>query len=450
MICGIHHDQLPCGGLELVNRLNRAGYEAWFVGGCVRDLLMGRVPQDWDICTSALPEQTKAVLAGYPVYETGIRHGTVLVRSGGAGYEITTFRRESAYTDHRHPDAVCFVRELSADLARRDFTVNAMAYHSRFGLVDYFGGREDLEQRVIRAVGDPGERFREDALRILRALRFAGRLGFEIAPATAAAIHDRREDLTLIAPERVFCELKGILAAADVRRLMLDFSDVFGVILPETAPLFGYDQNTPHHDADAWLHTARTVEAVPPDPALRLAALLHDTGKPDCCTRDAQGISHFYGHPRRSAELARQALLRLRCDNATREQVERLVRMHDRALPQDLPHTRRFLAKYGMDTARSLLRLRRADVLAQSMFHRERKLEELTEFQSLLNRAEAEGACWSLAQLALKGDDLIALGVPPGPGVGRKLKMALDAVMDGAAVNDKAALLEWLRSKREV
>ena len=210
MICRISHNQLPPAGLELVNRLNRAGYEAWFVGGCVRDLLMGNPPHDWDICTNALPEETRRVLGDLRIHDTGIQHGTVLVMAGGAGYEITTFRTESDYSDHRHPDSVCFVRDLASDLARRDFTINAMAYHSQYGLVDRFGGREDLEQGIIRAVGDPAQRFEEDALRMLRALRFAGRFDFTIEEATAEAIHRHCKDLERISAERIFSELKGL------------------------------------------------------------------------------------------------------------------------------------------------------------------------------------------------------------------------------------------------
>ena len=445
MICRISHNQLPPAGLELVNRLNRAGYEAWFVGGCVRDLLMGNPPHDWDICTNALPEETRRVLGDLRIHDTGIQHGTVLVMAGGAGYEITTFRTESDYSDHRHPDSVCFVRDLASDLARRDFTINAMAYHSQYGLVDRFGGREDLEQGIIRAVGDPAQRFEEDALRMLRALRFAGRFDFTIEEATAEAIHRHCKDLERISAERIFSELKGILTTPGAPRLMLEFRDVFAVILPEVAGLFDYHQNNPHHDADGWRHTARVVAAVEPETVLRLSALLHDIGKPDCCTRDAQGISHFYGHNKRSAEMAHDALLRLRCDNDTREQVEHLVGMHDCTLPRDLPQTRRFLAKHGLEITRKLLSLRRADVLGQSSFQRQEKLDLLDSFGALVDQAEAEGPCWSLEQLELKGSDLIAQGVQPGPEIGRSLKRALEAVLDGEVVNRREALLEWLR-----
>lgn len=441
----ISHDKLPSAGLELINRLNRAGYEAWFVGGCVRDLLLGQTPHDWDICTSALPEETERVLSDCTIHETGIAHGTVLVMAEGAGYEITTFRTEGTYTDHRRPDSVHFVRDLASDLARRDFTINAMAYHSHYGLIDRYNGRADLEQKCVRAVGDPKQRFQEDALRILRALRFAARLRFSIEPATAQAVHARCHDLTMVAQERIFEELKGILCATGAAEQMEQFSDVFAVVLPEVAPLIGFDQNNPHHDSDAWLHTARTVSGVPAgDAALRLAALLHDTGKPDCCTTDAQGISHFYGHNQRSAELTHQALTRLRCDTETRRLVEQLIALHDHPLPQTLPAARRFLAKTGEETVRRLLVLRRADVLAQSTYQRAEKLKQLDDFEALCDQVCQDRSCWTIDKLAIRGADLVALGMSPGPAVGRRLRQALDAVIDGTVPNDRDALLHYL------
>ena len=436
---------LPRSGLELIEKLNRAGYEAWFVGGCVRDMLMGRTPNDWDICTDALPEQTMEVLAAYRIHTTGIQHGTVLVMNDGEGYEITTYRTEQEYSDHRRPDKVDFVRSLEQDLARRDFTINAMAYHPQKGLVDCYGGREDLEHKLIRAVGDAEQRFREDALRILRALRFAGRFQFAIEAATADAIQARKEDLNYITAERIFAELKGIIVSPDAPELMMIFPDVFGVILPETIPLFNYNQNTPHHDSDCWHHTARTVAAVPAEVVLRLAALFHDLGKPDTCTVDEKGVSHFYGHNQRSKELTHQALLRLRCDNATRFQVEELVAIHDMTLPQTLPATRRFLTKMPPETAMRLLVLRRGDVLAQSRYMREMKLGQLDAFEALLSEAVAEDNCWTLDKLAIKGADVIALGIEPGPEVGRLLKKALAGVIDGNVENERGALLDYLK-----
>ena len=441
----VQTERIPKEGLELVNRLRSAGYEAWFVGGCVRDLLMGNEPNDWDICTRAKPEQTKAVFADYRIHETGIKHGTVLVMSGGAGYEITTYRTEREYSDHRRPDRVEFISELSGDLARRDFTVNAMAYHPDEGIVDLYGGREDLERGIIRAVGDPEERFGEDALRMLRAVRFAGRFSFQIEPMTGAAIHQRRKDLHYIASERLFAELKGILSASKPSDLLLEFPDLFGEILPELVPMFGFDQRNPHHDGDCWQHTVRVVDGVPADSVLRLAALFHDTGKPACFHMDEQGVGHFYGHAKDSCKLAHQALMRLKCDKETRQSVETLVLMHDDILPQTASGVRRFLAKQGREAGEQLIALRRSDILGQSDYQREEELVQLAQFEHLLADEIKNGSCLTIKQLAISGADLIGCGIPAGPEVGRLLKVALSGVLDGAVANQREQLLDYIK-----
>ena len=438
-------NQLPQGGLAIIQRLNCAGYEAWFVGGCVRDLLMGRVPHDWDICTNALPEETEHVFEHYAIHETGIAHGTVLLMVGEEGYEVTTYRTEGTYSDHRHPDKVCFVRDIASDLARRDFTINAMAYHPEHGVIDFYNGRKDLIEKKLRTVGSPQLRFQEDALRILRALRFAARLQFEIDPLTAEAIHCKRNDLALVANERIFQELKGILQAPGAEKVLLAFSDVLAVILPEIALLIGYDQNTPHHHLDAWQHTVKVLAGVSQqDMSLRLAALLHDTGKPECQSLDVNGRSHFYGHNQRSAELAHQALMRLHCDTATRFQVEQLVALHDLVLPISLPKVRHFLAEVGEETVQKLLLLKRADVLAQSEFQRDEKLQKIDAFEIMLEQIKQDGSCWTVRQLAIRGADFITLGVEPGPQIGQLLVQGLTGVMEGKVKNEREALLQFL------
>ncbi len=441
----IERNQLPQGGLAIIHQLNCAGYEAWFVGGCVRDLLMGQTPHDWDICTNALPAETKHVFKHYVIHETGIAHGTVLVMVGEEGYEVTTYRTEGAYSDHRRPDAVCFIRDIAGDLERRDFTINAMAYHPQHGVIDYYNGRKDLADKKIRTVGKPQLRFQEDALRILRALRFAARLQFEIDPETAEAIHRNRNDLLLIAKERIYGELKGILRAEGGEKILLAFSDVLAVILPEIAPLIDYNQNTPHHDLDAWRHTVKVIAGVPQqDFSLRLAALFHDTGKPECQSFGENGYSHFYGHNQRSAELAHQALERLRCDTATRLQVEQLVALHDQVLPVGLPKVRQFLAEVGEETVEKLLVLKRADVLAQSKLGRDEKLQKIEAFKAELEQVKQDGSCWSMKQLAIRGADLIALGIKPGPEIGQLLTQGLTGVMEGKVKNEREALLRFL------
>ena len=320
---------VPAPALEALERLERAGHAAYLVGGCVRDSLLGRVPGDWDITSSALPEQTEAVFAGERIIETGLKHGTVTVLLGGLPLEITTFRTESGYADHRHPDTVVFTPSLEEDLARRDFTVNAMAWSPARGLVDPFGGRADLERGLIRCVGDPKQRFDEDALRILRALRFAAQLDFAIDPATAAAALALRQSLELVSRERLAVELTKLLCGPAVRRIVTEYWPILALPLPELAPMAGLDQRSPYHCYDVLEHSAAAAEAVPPDKILRWAALLHDAGKPACFTLDEQGRGHFFGHAKPGAELARAALTRLRFDKDTVRRVAALVELHD-------------------------------------------------------------------------------------------------------------------------
>lgn len=281
----------------LLRQLNAAGFSAYAVGGCVRDSLLGCAPQDWDICTSAAPEQTEACFAADRTVLTGVRYGTVTVVRGGVPYEITTFRAESGYADSRHPDRVDFLRELAPDLARRDFTVNAMAADAAGAVTDLFGGQDDLRRGVIRCVGDPVARFSEDALRMLRALRFAARLSFRIDGETAAAIHAARTRLRAVAPERLHKELSGILCGRQAAALLEEFSDVLFELIPELAPCQGFRQYNPHHTRDVWTHTLAVVDGVPPEEPLRLAALLHDAGRPATFFFDKNLVGHFYGHP---------------------------------------------------------------------------------------------------------------------------------------------------------
>ena len=312
--------------------LERAGHEAYIVGGCVRDMLMENRPHDWDVTTSALPQETMA-LFGHSAIPTGLRHGTVTVRSGELACEVTTFRTDGDYTDHRHPAAVAFTRSLREDLARRDLTVNAMAMDVRGMLHDPFGGQADIHRRVLRCVGSPGRRFSEDALRILRVLRFSATLGgFSVEENTRCALLSRREDLRYVAAERVREELTKLLCGTDVLRVLLEEPQVLGVVLPEILPCVGFDQHNCHHCYDVWGHTAHAVAAAPPEPVLRWVMLLHDLGKPQCFTLDAQGVGHFYGHHRPGAEIAEAVCRRLRFDTAAARQICTLVRYHDRPI----------------------------------------------------------------------------------------------------------------------
>ncbi|MCD7761095.1 MAG: tRNA nucleotidyltransferase [Clostridiales bacterium] len=433
---------IPEAPAGLLHRLNMAGYEAYVVGGCVRDAIMGRTPSDWDICTDALPQQVIDLFSDHSVAKTGLQHGTVMVIEDEVGYEITTFRTDGTYSDHRHPDRVAFVSDLREDLARRDFTINAMAYHPNRGLVDCFGGRDDLAAGLVRCVGNPDQRFQEDGLRLLRALRFAARFGFRVEAETGAAIHRNRSLLDSIAVERIFTELKGFLVGQGVAPLLREYRDLIAQVLPELAPMFDFEQHNPHHCWDVWEHTVRAVEAVEPETALRLTMLFHDSGKPDCFSLDEKGVGHFYRHGHRSEELAAQMLTRLRCDNRLRKQVLLQVRTHDQPLPQTEAAGRRFLNRMGEEGALRSLAVHRADMLAQAP-------ETWPEKQALLNNAEAilrgllaKRACFGIKDLAINGNDLLSLGYRSGPALGKELNHLLEQVLDGTLANRREALLE--------
>ncbi|MCI9037420.1 MAG: HD domain-containing protein [Oscillospiraceae bacterium] len=437
-------DNLPEAVEEVLARLEAAGYEAWCVGGAVRDLLLGRTPGDWDVTTDAEPEAALALFAPNAL-PTGLKHGTVTVKSGGQGVEVTTFRRDGDYLDGRHPEHVTFTRSLREDLARRDFTVNAIAMDRRGALADPFRGREDLAAGVLRAVGEPEKRFQEDALRILRGLRFASRLGFAVELGTAEALRRCAPLLGRIAPERIHAELTGILCGDHVLEVLLAYPDVLGVFLPEILPCVGFDQRSVYHCYDVWEHTARAVAASPPVPEVRYALLLHDLGKPGTFSLDGEGRGHFYGHWRRSTALADGILERLRFDNQSRRTILTLVERHDCELALSERAVRRALARYGEGTLRLLLAVKRADNLAQAEPYRGRQ-RLLDQWEDLLSLVLEQGACFSLRQLAVKGGDLTALGLE-GPAVGRALEGLLELVLDEKLPNDRAMLLEYAKEK---
>ncbi len=432
---------LPEGAAAILRRLNGAGYEAYVVGGCVRDTLLGRTPKDWDVCTSATPEQMRGALAGLRLVETGLQHGTLTVVIDRTPYEVTTFRVDGGYTDHRHPDGVTFVTNVRADLARRDFTVNAMAYHPETGLVDAFGGREDLRAGVIRCVGDPSERFEEDALRILRALRFASRYGFAIEPETARAARARRETLREVAAERVRVELAGILCGRGAEAILREYADILSVPLPLITPMVGFEQRSAHHRYDVWEHTARAVGAVTPEEALRLTMLLHDSGKPDSFSVDEKGEGHFYGHAKRSAALAEAALRALRVDNATFDRVMTLVSHHDIPIEAERVLLKRRLSRFGEATLRALIEVQRADGIATGMTDEAEANSRAQALNEAIDALVAQSPCVTLRALAIGGGDLLRLGVPKGPAVGATLQKLLERVISEETPNERAALL---------
>ena len=425
----------------VLDRLNDGGFEAYLVGGCVRDALMGREPHDFDVTTSALPKETSKVFRKMPVIKTGIKHGTVMVLSQKMPVEVTTFRADGEYLDNRRPESVTFVPDLESDLGRRDFTVNAMAWSRERGVVDLFGGREDLKNGIIRCVGDPEKRFNEDGLRIMRALRFASRLGFEIEPATAAAIHAQSYLLKNISAERLFIELKGLLMGDGVERVLNEFSDVLFRFLPELAPMADTPQYNPHHFLDVWRHTSMSVGAAKQDHITRLTMLFHDSGKPVCHTVDANGIDHFHGHPKASAEIAETCLTRLKSDKRTKNAVILLTKKHDMFFPKSERRVRRAIAEIGEDNFLRLMDVKRADAAAHVPESRDGLLREVERVEEIYLTMKRENACMSIKELAVNGRDLISIGAKKGEQVGNLLAMLFDKACIGELANDREILL---------
>ena len=434
--------EIPTYVKEVLEALEAAGHEAWCVGGCVRDSLLSRTPEDWDVTASALPEETMAVFGGQAL-PTGLKHGTVTVSTAEGPVEVTTYRVDGAYRDHRRPDSVTFTRSVDEDLARRDFTVNAMALNLRGELRDPFGGRGDLEAGILRCVGDPDRRFQEDALRILRGMRFAACLRLEEDRAADAAMDRNRELLREIAPERIQTELMKLLCGPDAGWVLENHPMVLGVFWPELLPMVGFDQRNVHHCYDVWRHSLAAMMHTPPVPVLRCAALLHDVGKPSAFTLDENGVGHFYGHAKASVALADAMLRRLKCSNEFRERAVRLVEWHDRDIPRTDRGVRRALRALGEEDLRLLLALKRADNLAQAPAYHGRQAE-IQKGEEILDRLLEEEACFSLKQLAVDGRDLLALGLS-GPALGEALDRLLSQVVDGELPNERAALLAAVR-----
>lgn len=418
-------------------RLEAGGYPTYAVGGCVRDACLGLQPEDYDLCTAALPEQIRAVFAGERLVLAGVKHGTVGVVTEGGVVEITTFRTEGDYRDHRHPDWVTFVPTVEADLARRDFTINAMAWAPGRGLADPFGGREDLERKVLRAVGDPQRRFQEDALRILRGVRFAARFGLAVEPATEKAMLAQAYQLRNLARERVYGELCNLLTWVSTGD-MLRFGPVLAAAIPELEPMLGFDQHSPHHAYDLYTHVAHVVGAVPGDLTLRWAALLHDVGKVPTFTRDQDGRGHFYGHAQVGADMAAEILMGLKAPAEMRQQVAALIAAHMTHLKPDRKLLRRQLSKLGWELMEKEVLLQQADMAGKGTG--EHDLAVFDEIWALLGQLREEDACLKVGDLAVNGDDLLALGFR-GKAVGDALKALLEQVLEEQVENNKEALL---------
>ena len=434
--------QIPEKASHIISVLTEAGFEAYVVGGCVRDAILGRDAADWDITTNALPSQVKALFPR--TLDTGLQHGTVTVMQGKEGFEVTTYRIDGEYLDGRHPDRVTFTPSLLEDLKRRDFTVNAMAYNEKEGLVDAFGGLEDLERRQIRCVGDPRERFTEDALRILRAVRFSAQLDFTIEEKTRAALSEFAPRLLKVSAERIQTELVKLLTSShpEVFRVVWE-TGISAVILPEFDACMDTPQNNPHHCWSVGEHTLRALPFVEPDKVLRLAVLLHDIGKPPVRTTDECGIDHFYSHAQKGAEMAGSILRRLKFDNDTRKRVARLVQVHDDLqIAAAQRSVRRAVYRIGADLFPDYLKVRRADIMAQNPDVRQEKLNELARIEEMYQEILEAQQCLSLKDLAVTGRDLIEAGMQPGPELGRTLNQLLELVIEHPEYNTKESLLE--------
>ena len=442
--------QIPMEVRAVLQTLKDSGQEGYVVGGCVRDTLLGKTPLDFDVTTSAAPE-TVMVLFGDNAYPTGLKHGTVTVRSGETKVEVTTYREDGAYTDHRHPEQVHFASSLAEDLRRRDFTVNAMAMDLEGKLVDLYGGQEDLQNGVLRAVGKAEDRFEEDALRILRGLRFASVLGFSIKEETAQAMRAKKDLLREIAGERLHEEMTKLLCGKDVRRVLMTYPDVLGAFLPEILPSVGFDHRNPHHCYDVWEHTACAVEHVPAEPLLRWVMLLHDIGKPSVCYYDEEaGKARFGGHQAASVVLSEDLLERLRFDTETKTRILRLVKHHDRLIEPEEKSVRKLLRKFGEEDARALIQIRKADNMAQHPDFRGLQAE-LRVCEELLEKILREGQCFTLRQLAVNGRDMLALGLQ-GKAVGEMMEQLLTDVVEEEVPNDRETLLaaakEYMKKTR--
>ncbi len=424
----------------VLNRLNTSGYEAYLVGGSVRDFLLNKHSKDIDITTNAKPEEVKSVFADFPIIDTGIKHGTVTLLYNHLPIEITTYRIDGEYQDNRHPKDVKYTSSLKEDLLRRDFTINAMAYNTE--LIDYYGGKDDLKNKILRTVGDPNKRFQEDALRILRGLRFASNLGFGIEEKTILAMRENKLLLKNISSERIQNELNAILLGDYVKDVMLNYSDIFAVILPEIVPCIGFDQRNSHHIYDVYNHIIVAVGSSMKDKIVRLTLLFHDLGKPESFSLDENGNGHFYRHAEKSEVIARNILNRLKYDNESKRQVLTLVKYHDAILQDDARQVKRWLNRLGEDMFKKLIEVQIGDNFGQHPKHRDRQIR-LNNIKKLTDQIIAENNCFSLKQLAVNGYDMIVLGYESSQ-IKSALQFLLNAVINNEVENDRDKLIKYL------
>ena len=430
----------------IIKTIQAAGFEAYAVGGCVRDSILGRIPDDWDITTSANPQEIKKIFKR--TIDTGIQHGTVTVMMDKEGFEVTTYRIDGEYEDSRHPKEVTFTSNLREDLRRRDFTINAMAYNEEVGLIDIFGGISDIEKKIIRCVGDAKERFTEDALRMMRAVRFSAQLGYSIEEGTKEAIKELAPNLKNISAERIQVELVKLVVSNNPDYLRVAYeTGITAQVLPEFDLCMETEQNNPHHKYSVGEHILQSMKHIKADKVLRLSMLFHDMGKPKAKTEDEQGIHHFYGHNEISENIAEEVLKRLRFDNDTLYKVKSLVFFHDYHPGLTDKSVRKFVTKIGKELVPFYLLVQRADVLAQSEYKREDKLAKIDEVSRIFDGIIERGECLSLKDLAVNGKDLIALGMKPGKEIGETLEHFLQMVIANPSLNEKEILLNNLPKK---
>ena len=425
-----------------INQLENLGFEAYIVGGCVRDSLLGKIPHDWDIATSATPDEMLKVFSKFKTVETGLKHGTITVLIDGNNLEITTFRRDGTYLDSRRPDSVTFSKELKEDLSRRDFTINAMAYNEKSSIIDIFGGIADLESRVIRAVGEADKRFSEDALRIMRCLRFSSVLGFEVESKTMLAANNKRKLLRNISHERIRDELKNLVCGKNAENVLRERSETIFEIMPELKIMSTCAQESRYHIYNVWEHSLHAMSAIPAEPNLRLAALLHDCGKSACKTFDKNGSAHFYGHAKKSMDIAEIILKRLRFSNREIDCILSLIKYHSEILPISEKRIKKIISKLGENAFFDLLMLIRADISAQSSDLFEERSIQIDECLKTAKMIIASSACLSLKDLAINGNDLIELGFAKDKKLGETLNIILNLVLENRAENDRAVLLK--------
>ena len=447
--------KIPENAMIILQRLEEAGYEAFVVGGCVRDALLGREPDDWDITTSARPDEMMQALSGMHIVPTGLKHGTITVVADGENFEVTTYRVDGEYLDARRPESVVFVRDLKEDLSRRDFTINAMAYSDERGLVDLFGGSADLENGIVRCVGDPELRFSEDALRILRCVRFASQLDFEIEDQTAEAMYEKLPLLDKIAEERIRVEFGKLLCGKGAGRVLTEHRDVIAQFIPEIRPMFDLDQENPFHLYDVWMHTVHAVESVSIPKAketrsredakceneiMKLAAFFHDIGKPPCKVVD-RGWGHFYHHEHVGSDMTNEIMRRLRYDNDTRKTVVGLIKKHGTVFNPNGKQARRLLSKMGEGDLRRLIELEKADVSAQHPDYVDERLGNIAVFEQKVDEQIAAGQCFRINDMNIDGRDIMAMGVEQGRQIGLIKGRLFDMVVEGEIENDREALL---------